>query len=54
MLYMNGPSNCHLLFNFCKCTPLTIGHPTHPNKHLMESFHLENVEYAWTLLLIAT
>ena len=34
------------LFNFSKCTLLSIGHHIHSNNHLMESFHLENIEYA--------
>ena len=39
-------SKWQLLFNFSKCTLLSLGHCTNPNNYSMESFHLENVEYA--------
>ena len=38
-------SKWQLLFNYSKCTLLTIGHSSHFNNYLMDSF-LQNVEYA--------
>jgi len=39
-------SKWQLLFNYSKCTLLTIGRSSHTNKYLMDSFYLENVESA--------
>ena len=37
-------SKWQLLFNFSKCTLLTIDHLTHPNNYFMELFQFEYVE----------
>jgi len=34
-----------LLFNYSKCTLLTIGRSPNFNNYVMDSFYLENIEY---------
>jgi len=45
-------SKWQLLFNYSKCTLLTIGRSSHTNNYLMDSFYLENIEYAKDLGII--